>query len=172
MFVGEVSLHIGSVLGEASLHHIRSVLRETSLYHIRIILGETSLHHIRITLKQTPPLPRRIISMREGVPLLKKRSRATERVQHAIRDVLGERTKRRVSHSSSEGFTQGCLAHVVTIPALVEPTHNTTDGADVVGEEEVEWEDLAGMSVHPSDHTRVQDALLDGLRVVERRLVG
>ena len=110
--------------------------------------------------------------MREGVPLLEKRSCATERVQHAIRDVLGERTKRRVSHSRSEGFAQGCRAHVVTIPALVEPTHNTTDGADIVGEEEVEREGLAGVDVHPSDHTRVQDALLDGLRVVERRLVG
>ena len=110
--------------------------------------------------------------MREGVPLLEKRSCATERVQHTIRDVLGERTKRRISHSRSEGFAQGCLAHVVTIPALVEPAHNTTDGADVVGEEEVEREGLAGVSVHPSDHTRVQDALLDGLRVVERRLVG
>ena len=110
--------------------------------------------------------------MREGVPLLKKRSCATERVQHAIRDVLGERTKRRVSHSRSEGFAQGCRAHVVTIPALVEPTHNTTDGADIVGEEEMEWESLSGVGVHPSDHTRAQDALFDGLRVVERRLVG
>ena len=145
---------------------------EASLYHIRIILGETSFHHFRVILKQTPPLPRRIISMREGVPLLKKRSCATERVQHAIRDVLGERTKRRISHSRSEGFAQGCLAHVVTISALVEPAHNTTDGADIVGEEEVEREGLAGVDVHPSDHTRVQDALLDGLRVVERRLVG
>ena len=110
--------------------------------------------------------------MREGVPLLEKRSCTTERVQHAIRDVLGERTKRCVSHSSSEGFAQGCLAHVVTISALVEPAHNTTDGADVVGEEEVKREGLARVGVHPSDHTRVQDALLDGLHVVERRLVG
>ena len=145
---------------------------EGSFRHIGIVLGETSFHHFRVILKQTPPLTRRVISMCEGVPLLEKRSCATERVQHAIQDALGERTKRRVSHSRSEGFAQGCRAHVVTIPALVEPTHNTTDGADIVGEEEVEREDLAGVDVHPSDQTRVQDALLDGLRVVERRLVG
>ena len=109
--------------------------------------------------------------MGEGVPLLQQSACAAEGIHHAVGHSHGESVESGVGHGCSQGLAQRRCADVGAIAAFEEAAHGATHGAGVVREEEEEGERLVGVRRCGFHDPRVEDALLDGFRVIEGGLV-
>lgn len=109
--------------------------------------------------------------MGEGEPLLQESACAAEGVHHAVGHSHGESVESGAGHGCRQGLAQRRCADVGAIAAFEEAAHGTTHSAGVVREEEEEGERLVGVRRCGFHDPRVEDALLDGFRVIEGGLV-
>ena len=109
--------------------------------------------------------------MGEGVPLLQESACTAEGVHHAVGHSHGESVESGVGHGCRQGLAQRRCADVGAIAAFEEAAHGTTHGAGVVRAEEEEGQRLVGVRRCGFHDPRVENALLDGFRVIEGGLV-